>query len=154
MIYCLKNRLIEVWSIFQSDGQHVIESCSPMHKHTLLFIPLSSLSSPFVCKSPIIEIRMLHEWYHETKYTFQSIQRGVREEEKWHFVEHIFTCMGWVQTGFGLVIGFIGQFNTTRDYFSQFSSAAVFISLLITASNGGRFSSLWISELSPVRQLQ
>jgi hypothetical protein len=54
--------------------------------------------------------------------------------------------MEWLQTGFGLMIGFIGLFDTARDYNLQFTvmhihtivHSRVFTSLMVTASNGGR----------------
>jgi hypothetical protein len=58
------------------------------------------------------------------------------------------TRMEWLQTGFGLVIGCSGLFDTTHDYTSQITvthtlqcSVTVIASPLGTASIGGRFPS-------------
>jgi hypothetical protein len=61
----------------------------------------------------------------------------------------------WPQTGFALMTGFTGLFDTVRDYTLQFTNRHTLVStvtsslpLLGSDFNGGRFLFLWVPELS------
>jgi hypothetical protein len=60
----------------------------------------------------------------------------------WRSVQYIayiyFHVVGWLNTSFGLMVGFIAHFDTARDYTSQYTITRLYYSGLVAASNSGR----------------
>jgi hypothetical protein len=134
------------WSRFEA---YFRETVNTWLNRAQLCINIPSSSSPYhLFLAPLSATAQLLKYGNSTDDVTKRSKRFNQYNEAWERKRNEGQCMGWVQTGFGLVIGFIGQLSTqlvTTFHNSLLntlvSSVTIFIGLLITASNGGRFLS-------------